>query len=121
MTDGESKTAVSASLQKRKLIKHQHKLFFHFNFFSIKSQTSDSFVNHFDGHFAYLKTLDFSFNNSNISYTVLAVIWLYESIYRQAQATLPTPVVNKISHVCTFHLKDLKDCSFNFYLIFFMI
>jgi len=27
----------------------------------IKSQTSDSFVNHFDGHFAYLKTLDFSF------------------------------------------------------------
>ena len=28
----------------------------------IKSQTSDSFVNHFDGHFAYLKTVDFSFN-----------------------------------------------------------
>ena len=27
----------------------------------IKSQTSDSFVNHFDGHFAYLKTLDFFF------------------------------------------------------------
>jgi len=27
----------------------------------IKSQASDSFVNHFDGHFAYLKTLDFSF------------------------------------------------------------
>ena len=27
----------------------------------MKSQTSDSFVSHFDGHFAYLKTLDFSF------------------------------------------------------------
>ena len=27
----------------------------------IKSETSDSFVNHFDGHFAYLKTLDFYF------------------------------------------------------------
>ena len=27
--------------------------------FSIKSETSDSFVNHPDGHFAYLKTLDF--------------------------------------------------------------
>ena len=30
-------------------------------FYFIKSQTSDSFVNHFDGHFAHLKTLDFSF------------------------------------------------------------
>ena len=28
----------------------------------IKSETSDSFVNHFDGNFAYLKTLDFYFN-----------------------------------------------------------
>ena len=27
----------------------------------MKSETSDSFVNHFDGHFAYLKTLDFYF------------------------------------------------------------
>ena len=38
-------------------------MFFHF-FYFIKSQTSDSFVNHFDGHFAYLKTLDFSFKNN---------------------------------------------------------
>ena len=30
-------------------------------FYFIKSQTSDSFVNHFDGHFTYLKTLDISF------------------------------------------------------------
>ena len=45
---------------------------------------------------------------------MLAVIWLYESVYRQAQATLPTLVVNKISHVCTFYLDRLKDCSFNF-------
>ena len=26
----------------------------------VKSQTSDSFVSYFDGHFAYLKTLDFN-------------------------------------------------------------
>ena len=31
----------------------------------MKSETSDSFVNHFDGHFAYLKTLDFYFKELN--------------------------------------------------------
>ena len=31
-------------------------------FYFIKSETSDSFVNNFDGHFAYLKTLDFYFD-----------------------------------------------------------
>ena len=31
----------------------------------IKSETSYSFVNHFDGHFAYLKTLDFYFKGSS--------------------------------------------------------
>ena len=61
MTDGEPETVVSASLQKIKLIKPPS-FFFSF-FFFIKSETSDSFVNHFDGHFAYLKTLDFYFNN----------------------------------------------------------
>ena len=59
MTDGEPETVVSASLQKIKLIKnpikHKNKKII------IKSETSDSFVNHFDGHFAYLKTLDFYF------------------------------------------------------------
>ena len=30
------------------------------------------------------------------------------------QATLPTLVVNKISHVCTFCLCGLKDCNFSF-------
>ena len=60
MTDGEPKTVVSASLQKIKSIKNTIKHLFIFNF--IKSETSDSFVNHFDGHFAYLKTLDFYFN-----------------------------------------------------------
>ena len=30
------------------------------------------------------------------------------------QATVPTLVVNKISHACTLCLYDLKDCSFNF-------
>ena len=60
MTDGEPETAVSASLQEIKSMKNIH-IFFIFYF--IKSQTIDSFVNHFDGHFAYLKTLDFSFMN----------------------------------------------------------
>ena len=48
---------VSASLQKIKSIKNplKHLLIIYF----IKSETSDSFVNHFDGHFVYLKTLDF--------------------------------------------------------------
>ena len=63
VTDGQPETAVSASLQKIKLIKNQHKHFF-ISFYFIKSQTSDSFVNHFDGHFAYLKTLDFYFKLS---------------------------------------------------------
>ena len=31
----------------------------------IKSESSDSFVNHFDGHFAYLKTLDFYFKETS--------------------------------------------------------
>ena len=61
MTDGEPETVVSASLQKIKsiknLIKHNLK-----KKKIIKSETSDSFVNYFDGHFAYLKTLDFYFN-----------------------------------------------------------
>ena len=71
MTDGEPETVVSASLQKIKSIKNPIKqnktkqtkklLFF------IKSETSDSFVNHFDGHFAYLKTLDFYFKGSGYS------------------------------------------------------
>ena len=60
MIGGEPETVVSASLQKiksiRNPIKKKKKIF---NF--IKSETSDSFVNHFDGHFAYLKTLDFYF------------------------------------------------------------
>ena len=61
VTDGEPETAVSASLQKIKSIKNQHTHLFIFICYFIKSQTCDSFVNHFDGHFAYLKTLDFSF------------------------------------------------------------
>ena len=48
------------SLQKIKSIKNPIYIFLNF----IKSETSDSSVNHFDGHFAYLKTLDFYFNNS---------------------------------------------------------
>ena len=61
MTDGEPKTVVSASLQKIKSIKNPINFFFSI-FYFIKSETSDSFVSHFEGHFAYLKTLDFYFN-----------------------------------------------------------
>ena len=61
MTDGEPETVVSANLLKIKSIKNLLKHFFSI-FYFIKSETSASFVNHFDGHFAYLKTLDFSFN-----------------------------------------------------------
>ena len=48
--------------QKIKSIKNPIKHLFYFYF--IKSETSDPFVNHFDGHFAYLKTLDFYFKYS---------------------------------------------------------
>ena len=40
------------TLQKIKSIKNQYKLLFSFLFYFIKSHTCDSFVNHFDGHFA---------------------------------------------------------------------
>ncbi len=63
MTDGEPETVVSASLEKIKLIKNPIKHLFLF-FYFIKSETSDSFINHFDGHFAYLKILDFYFKTS---------------------------------------------------------
>ena len=45
---------------KKKRLKTQLNIFIYFYF--IKSETSDSFVNHSDGHFAYLKNLDFYFN-----------------------------------------------------------
>ena len=62
-----------------------------------------------------------SFSNINILYTVLAVIWLYESVYRCASHTSHTCLNNKKSRVCTFCLYSLKlkDCSFNLYLTFF--
>ena len=63
VTDGEPKTKVWASLQNVKSIKNQHNILFYFYF--IKSQTNDSFVNHFNGYFAYLKTLDFSFKTKS--------------------------------------------------------
>ena len=74
MTGGEPETAVSATLQKMTSIKNPHKHYFYFFIFClIKSQTSDSFVTHFDGHFAYLKTLDFSFKFRGLTEeTVLA-------------------------------------------------
>ena len=58
MTNEEPETVVLASLQKIKLIKIP------IIFSPLKSETSDSFVNHFDGHFASLKTLDFYFKIS---------------------------------------------------------
>ena len=63
MTDGEPETVVSASLQKIK--SNQNPIFYFLSF--IKSETSDSFVNHFYGHFAYLKTLDFYYKVSSLS------------------------------------------------------
>ena len=63
MTNGEPEAVVLASLQKIKLIKNPIKQTF-ILFYFIKSKTSDSFVNHFDGHFAYLKTLDFYFKTA---------------------------------------------------------
>ena len=72
MTNGEAETVVSASLQKIKSIKNP---IFYFLFYFIKPETSDSFVNHFDGHFAYLKTLDFYFKSTGgslcLSWTVV--------------------------------------------------
>ena len=67
VTNGEPETVISASLQKIKLIKNLLKHFiilFLSIFYFIKSETSDSSVYHFSGHFAYLKTLDFSFKRT---------------------------------------------------------
>ena len=51
--------------RKENQVKTQLNIYLFFNF--IKSETSDSFVNHFDGHFAYLKTLDFYFKMALIA------------------------------------------------------
>ena len=67
MTNGEPETIVSANLQKRKSIKNPFFLnYFIYLIYFIKSETSDSFVNHFDDHFAYLKTLDFYFKMGKV-------------------------------------------------------
>ena len=71
VTDGEPDTVETTenkkSLQKIKWIKNPIKHFL-FIFYFIKSETSDSFVSHFDGHFAYLKTLDFYFNSTSVMF-----------------------------------------------------
>ena len=86
MTDGEPETAVSASLQKIKSIKNQHKK--NSSIFSfIKSQTSDSFVNHFDGHFAYLKTLDFYFKMSSDERHANVSLIVRDKVTRQCPQT----------------------------------
>jgi len=50
----------------------------------IKSQTSDSFVNYFDGHFAYLKTLVFSFNllGSSVAFELLLAVLSFRSDFQ---------------------------------------
>ena len=62
VTPGKSRDWWRTRDRKENRLKTQLNIFF--NFYFIKSETSDSFVNHFDGHFAYLKTLDFYFNVS---------------------------------------------------------
>ena len=67
-----------------KKIKNQH-FFLFFIFYFIKSQTSDSFVSYFKGHFAYLKTLDFSFNLKLFVSTKLHEIkqhWCYRTTHK---------------------------------------
>ena len=59
---------------------------FYFFFFFIKSETSGSFVNHFDGHFAYLKTLDFYFKfkekqQVTEKYGLFTVLPLYPNLF----------------------------------------
>ena len=80
VADGEPETVVSASLQKVKSIKNpiKHFLFFYF----IKSETSDSFVN----HFAHLKTLDFYFNTGSIGRMCLPTIF-FSHMYCASQVT----------------------------------
>ena len=90
MTDGEPENVISASLQKIKSIKNPIMFFqfvcflFCFLFF-IKSETSDSFVNHFDGHFAYLKTLEFYFKESLFSVCLSLSLCLFRSLFISAQ------------------------------------
>ena len=75
MTEGDPETAVSASLQETNRLKTNINtvvvFFFSFFLFGVYFVvvvvclfvffTTGSFVNHFDGHFAYLKTLNCSF------------------------------------------------------------
>ena len=73
--------------QKIKSIKNPIKHFFHF-FNFIKSETSDSFVNHFDGHFAYLKTLDFYFKRFVIERAI--------DFFNDFRRTFPDTVTNTV-------------------------
>ena len=68
---------------KIKLIKNPVKQFYYY-FYFIKSETKDSFVSHFDGHFAYLNTLDFYFkfcpcNLERMSLTLCHSLFLLHS------------------------------------------
>ena len=80
MTNGEPETVVSASLQKIKSIKNPFFIFLNL----IKSETSDSFVNHFDGHFAYLKTLDFYFKEGISERSEAAREWRIIALFMSA-------------------------------------
>ena len=78
MTDGEPETVVSASLQKIKSIKTPIKKIKIKKF--IKSETNDSFVNHFDGHFAYLKPWTFTLSTKGLT----LVDWLTDTADRHS-------------------------------------
>ena len=121
-------TAVSASLQKIKSIKNQHKKKKSPFFYFIKSQTSDSFVTHFDGHFAYLKTMDFFFKSRDESFISLVAL-LLAGLFRYAIMQSGSPLaywamlhppastaasteqfVRNLGCVTTFNMAAVKAC-----------
>ena len=100
------------SLQKIKLIKNLLKHFFSI-FYFIKSETSDSFGNHFDGHFAYLNTLDFYQNNQHrLQFSKekteqnknMIYIYIYLFIYVHTSQTTPNAGFKGSGegHTCTY-------------------
>ena len=60
-------------------------IFILFFIFFIKSETSDSSVIYFDGHFAYLKTLDFYFKVGERSFVRSVLLYIYRDLKVKVQ------------------------------------